>query len=136
MILDQEGILEDVMQNEIRSLRNASDLVRDLVRAEEGRARGDTYHHAYPDEYHHAYSAAAQHDAGVGSSRGSDIPPSYVAPPPRYEEEIEGEITVVDGFRYTPSNTDDTPESSIIDCSPRLSFETGRSTILTKDSRG
>jgi len=131
MILDQEGILEDVMQNEIRSLQNASDMVRDLVRAEEGRARGG-------DNYHHAYSAysPAQHGAGVGSSRASDTPPTYMAPPPRYEEEIEGEITVVDGFRYTPSNTDDTPESSIIDCSPRLSFETGRSTILTRDSLG
>merc|ERR1712169_34309 len=74
-------------------------------------------------------------EAGVGPSRLSDIPPSYSAPP-AYEEELAGELTVVDGFRYTPSNTDDTPESSIVDCSPRLSFETGRSTILTKDARG
>lgn len=135
MILEQEGVLEGVMQDEIRSLRlqNASDLVRNLVRAEEGRAGGD-YDRAYHNGYHQAYSPAS--DAGVGSSRLSSVPPTYIAPPPRYEEEMEGEITVVDGFQYTPSNTDDTPESSIVDCSPRLSFETGRSTIFTKDARG
>jgi hypothetical protein len=66
----------------------------------------------------------------------SDVPPSYSAPPPRYEDELEGEMTVVDGFRYTPSSTDDATESSIVDCSPRLSFETGRSTLLTKDAMG
>merc|ERR1711939_1219319 len=41
MILEQEGILEDVMQNEIRNLQSASDFVRDIIRAEEGRARSD-----------------------------------------------------------------------------------------------
>lgn len=131
MVLEQEGLLEDVMQNEIRTLRNASDLVRDLVRVEEGRARLNIYPHPQP----HYPSYSAELDAGVGSSHFSDLPPSYAAPPPRYEEELEGDLTVVDGFRYTPSNTDDTPESSIIDCSPRLSLETGRSTIVTKDAR-
>jgi hypothetical protein len=135
MILEQEGLLEGVMQNEIRSLRNASDLVRDLVRAEEGRARGggggaNDYHHPYPDG-RGGYSAP-ELDAGVGSSREAP-PPSYGMPPPRYEDEIEGEITVVDGFRYTPSNTDDTPDSSVVDCNTRLSLDTGRS---TKDARG
>ena len=132
MLLEQEGLLEDVMQSEIRTLQNATDLVRDLVRAEEGRARTDL--NAYPSGYYSRYSPA-ELEVGVGSSRLSDVPPSYVAPPPRYEEELEGELTVVDGFRYTPSNTDDTPESSIVDCSPRLSFETGRSTIITKDAQ-
>lgn len=131
MILEQEGILEDVMQQEIVTLRNATDLVRDLVRAEEGRAR--TEQHGRYGGYLPQYPPT-ELDAGEGSSRLSDVPPSYLAPPPRYEEDLEGELTVVDGFRYTPSNTDDTPESSIIDCSPRLSLETGRSTIDTKDA--
>lgn len=133
LILEQEGISDDVMQKEIRTLRNASDLVSDLIRAEEGRARPeyDSYHH---EVYVPAYSPA-ELDAGVGSSRLSDVAPSYVTPPPRYEEEFDGELTVVDGFQYTPSTTDDTSASSIVDCSPRLSFETGRSTILTKDAR-
>ncbi|KAK5190319.1 hypothetical protein LTR96_006332 [Exophiala xenobiotica] len=136
MILEQEGILEDVMQNEIRNLQvqSASDFVRDIIRAEEGRVRSDHRGHVYENGYSRAYTPA-ELEAGVGSSRLSDIPPSYSAPP-AYEEELAGELTVVDGFRYTPSNTDDTPESSVVDCSPRLSFETGRSTILTKDARG
>ncbi|EXJ77064.1 hypothetical protein A1O3_10222 [Capronia epimyces CBS 606.96] len=132
MVLEQEGLLEDVMQNEIRTLRNASDLVRDLVRVEEGRARFNVCNHAHHPPY--PYSPA-EHAGGIGSSNFSEVPPLYVAPPPRYEEELEGELTVVDGFRYTPSNTDDTPDSSIIDCSSRLSLETGGSTIASKDAR-
>ncbi|KIW93541.1 uncharacterized protein Z519_06146 [Cladophialophora bantiana CBS 173.52] len=131
MILDREGILEedDGLQKEIRTLRNASDFVRDLVQAEEGRARSGYRGHCDRDGFE-----PAELNAGTGSSSLSDIAPSYVTPPPRYEEELEGEIVVVEDFRYTPSNTDDTPESSIIDCSPRLSLETGRSTIVTKDA--
>ncbi|KIW22400.1 uncharacterized protein PV07_12289 [Cladophialophora immunda] len=132
MILDQESLLEegdDGLQKEIRTLRNASDFVRDLVQAEEGRSRSGYRGHCDREGFE-----PAELDAGVGSSGLSDIAPSYVTPPPRYEEELEGEIVVVDDFRYTPSNTDDTPESSIVDCSPRLSLETGRSTIVTKDT--
>lgn len=130
MILEQEGILEEAMQKEIQDLQITSDFVRDIMRAEEGRAthsRNHTCHRAY---------TPAELEAGVGPSRLSEIPPLYSAPPPRYEEELAGEITVVDGFTYTPSATDCTSESSVVDCSPRLSFETGRSTILTKDARG
>ncbi|OAP55373.1 hypothetical protein AYL99_10346 [Fonsecaea erecta] len=131
MILDQEGLGEeddDGLQKEIRTLRNASDFVRDLVQAEEGRATA-----GYRARCDREGFEPAELDAGVGSSGLSDIAPSYVTPPPRYEEELEGEIVVIEDFRYTPSATDDTPASSIIDCSPRLSLETGRSTIITKD---
>jgi len=119
MILEQEGILEDVMQTEINNLRSAHELVRDLVRAEEGRARRHLESGSFPSEL----------DAGIGSSRRPETLPSYSAPPPQYEEELAGDLTVVDGFLYTPSNTDDTPASSVIDCTPRLSFETGRTTL-------
>ncbi|KIW13887.1 hypothetical protein PV08_06668 [Exophiala spinifera] len=128
MILEQEGILEEAMQKEIQDLQTTSDFVRDIIRAEEGRAtQSRVYQRAF---------TPAELEAGVGPSRLPEIPPSYSAPPPRYEQELAGEITVVDGFTYTPSATDCTSESSVVDCSPRLSFETGRSTILTKDAQG
>ncbi|KEF57360.1 uncharacterized protein A1O9_05277 [Exophiala aquamarina CBS 119918] len=135
MILEREGISQDSLQRHILTLRDATDLVRNLVAAEEGRAQGD--YRAAPARYQSSYPSpytSSSYDAGVGSSRGSDNLPAY-APPPRYEEELEGEITVVDGFMYPASTTDDATESSIVDCSPRLSFETGRSTILTRDAR-
>jgi len=73
-------------------------------------------------------------DAGSSSSTISsgNVLPFYSLPPPRYEEEIEGEMTVVDGFRYTPTSTDDTPDSSVIDCSPRMSCDTGRTVVTTR----
>ncbi|OCT48129.1 hypothetical protein CLCR_03963 [Cladophialophora carrionii] len=137
-LLEHDGSAEDDdggLQKEVRTMQNATDFVRDLVQAEEGQAR-----HVRSTDYSPDGFEPAVLGGDVGSSRSSDIAPSYktdVTPPPRYEEELEGEMIVVDGFRYryTPSNTDDTPESSIVDCSPRLSLETGRSTILTKDTR-
>jgi len=136
MILEQEGISPDSLQRHILTLRDATDLVRNLVAAEEGRAQAD--YRAAPARYQSSYQSpysSSTYDAGVGSSRGTESLPSYAPPPPRYEEELEGEITVVDGFMYPASTTDDATESSIVDCSPRLSFETGRSTILTRDAR-
>ncbi|KAJ9630071.1 hypothetical protein H2204_008726 [Knufia peltigerae] len=130
MILEQEGVLEEAMRQEIQDLQITSDFLRDVIRAEEGRATYSRNH------AHRRAFTPAELEAGVGSSRLSEVPPSYSAPPPRYEEELAGEIAVVDGFTYTPSATDCTSESSVVDCSPRLSFETGRSTILTKDARG
>jgi hypothetical protein len=137
-LLEQDGLLEDDdggLQKEVRTMQNATDFVRDLVQAEEGRARNVRSGNHYADGFEPAVLGG-----DVGSSRSSDIAPSYktdVTPPPGYEEEFDGEVMVVDGFRYTytPSNTDDTSESSIVDCSPRLSLETGRSTILTKDTQ-
>jgi hypothetical protein len=136
MILEQEGITQDSLQRQILTLRDATDLVRNLVAAEEGRVHVD--YRALPSRYQlppqSPYTSSA-YDAVAGSSGVSESLPTYAPPPPRYEEELEGEMTVVDGFMYPPSTTDDATESSIVDCSPRLSFETGRSTILTRDAR-
>ncbi|KAJ9614612.1 hypothetical protein H2200_002749 [Cladophialophora chaetospira] len=139
-ILEDEGLLDDDgsgLHKEIRTMRNASEFVRDIVvEAEEGRARVVVSSHRCADGFE-----PAELNGGVGSSRSSDIAPSYktdATPPPQYEEHLEGEMIVVDGFRYTyssASTTDLSSESSIVDCSPRLSLETGRSTIVTKDTR-
>lgn len=136
MILEQEGISQDSLQRQILTLRDATDLVRNLVAAEEGRAPAD--YRALPSRYQSAYQSpygSSAYDTLAGSSGVSESLPTYAPPPPRYEEELEGDMTVVDGFMYPPSTTDDATESSIVDCSPRLSFETGRSTILTRDAR-
>jgi len=62
----------------------------------------------------------------------------YSLPPPQYEEELEGDLQVVDGFRYTPSSSSadlDTPDSSVVDCSPRMSSDTVRTVLTREDDR-
>ena len=136
MILEQEGISQDTLQRQILTLSDATDLVRNLIAAEEGRVQAE--HRALPARYQSTpqspYSSPS-YDAVVGSSRLSESLPPYPPPPPGYEEQLEGEVTVIHGFSYPASTADDATESSIVDCSPRLSFETGRSTILTRDAR-
>lgn len=110
---------DDVVVNrEISNLRAAHQMVGDMMRAEEGQSR-------FTHPTRHSRSAS-----------GSESLPSYRSGPPGYESGMEGDISVVDGFTgYTPSVTEDTPsatdespdtDSSIVDCSPRLSFETQR----------
>ncbi|KIV97186.1 hypothetical protein PV10_00965 [Exophiala mesophila] len=124
---------ENVLHRQIRALRDVASLVRNLVAAEEGRSQ------IQADGASESSSQSDQTPAPVYIASLSP-PPSYFAPP-QYEEEIRGEITVVEGFTYTPSHSGYTPssigdaaESSIVDCSPRLSFETGRSTVFTRDA--
>lgn len=126
VVLEQEGVLEGIMQEEIRSLRVAHQLAGEMVRAEEGRTRLYYEVNLQPSQRY----TPAELEAGLGSSRNGLLT-AYNAPPPRYEEEFDGELTVVDGFQYTPSDTDFVPESSIFDCSSRLSFDTG----TTKSTR-
>jgi hypothetical protein len=102
--------LENEMQHEIRKLETAAEL-------EEGRARfyNGT---STPHELHGQASSS-------GLRRQNSYPASdYSAPPPRYEAELDEEMIPVNGFGYTPSNTDETPESSVVDFSPRMSCET------------
>ena len=78
------------------------------------------------------------------SSSASSQSASSSIPPPRYEEELDSNIDVVDGFMYLPTfgreymhshaseggDADDiSPDSSVVDCSPRMSFDTGRTTF-------
>ena len=109
LILQQEGVLEAVMQTEIRNLEVAAEL-------EEGR-RGAR-----------VISQSRQElDGQPGTSRPNEqgfYTIEYSAPPPQYEAELDDDMMVVDGFGYTPSNTDETPDSSVVDFSPRMSTET------------
>lgn len=134
LILQQEGILEDAMQAELRELQGACEVVSDIVRAEEGRNRH--YNPAQHPSQQHA--SPAELDAGAsGLMRRSNSLPGYESrseggystEPPGYDEELGEELAVVDGFmyaplQYTPSASEDTPGSSVVDCSPRLSEET------------
>jgi hypothetical protein len=174
LILEQETVLEDAMQDEIRGLRVAQEIVGELVRAEEGRSR--LYYQAnlpqhqrsnYVTAEHHpippspSFSSSAPSSASapttetstLGRYRRSSSASSYSGssiPPPQYEEELEGDIEVVDGFTYSPTfghghahahtledgygyGDDSTPDSSVVDCSPRMSFDTGRTTLTAKE---
>ena len=122
LILQQEGVLEAVMQTEIRNLEVAAEL-------EEGR-RGAR-----------VISQSRQElDGQPGTSRPNEqgfYTIEYSAPPPQYEAELDDDMMVVDGFGYTPSNTDETPDSSVVDFSPRMSTETllTNTTNTTKSDR-
>lgn len=133
MILDQEGRLEAVMEDEIHSLRIAHEIVGDMVRAEEGRST--FYRRANLPPHSQATFTPVELEAATASISRTPSLPSYhthsdagsssnESPPPRYEEELEGEITVVDGFQYTPSNTESTASSSVVSYSPRMSMAT------------
>lgn len=111
LIIEQESILESAMQAEIHELRNAHEVVNDMVRAEEGR---------YIHELDGGMSGVRLHsislpDYDSRSESGSTEPPTY-------EEQLAG-FSVVDGFQYTPEGTRSTPGSSVVDTSPRISLD-------------
>jgi hypothetical protein len=151
LIQEQEGILEDAMHEEIRQLRAAHDVVNDLVRvAEEGRAVAHAPCQCHRTSHPYSPSVASTYPP---TSIVSDVPsrplsrtdslPSYrSAPPsepPNYDSEVDMSEIVANGFRqYTSSATSETtshwtPDSSVVDVSPRPSAETLRypQSILT-----
>ena len=111
LVIDQESILESAMQAEIYELRNAHEVVNNIVRAEEGRCIHEL-------------------DGGMGGVRSNTLSlPDYDSrseggstEPPTYEEQMAGD-SVVDGFQYTPEGTRSTPASSVVDTSPRISLD-------------
>lgn len=121
---------DDVMRADINSLRRAHEIVGQLMLAEEGRAQRDTSRVSTPRNVSPSNSGRSIHSV-------STLPP-YVAPPPRYSQELSRDMVVVDGFRYTPSNSeatvtssassfiidDDATVSSVVDCRSRMSFDT------------
>ncbi|KAL5116153.1 hypothetical protein ACEQ8H_005929 [Pleosporales sp. CAS-2024a] len=141
LIQHQESVLEAAMQTEIRQLRAAHDAVNDLVRgAEEGRMIGHR-----PCNCRHSYSpslASTNPPASIVSELSSrplsrtDSLPSYrsnpSSEPPNYDSEVDMSEIVANGFRQYLSSTMSertshwTPDSSVIDVSPRPSAETLR----------
>jgi len=120
LILQQEAILENVMQEEIRELHNAHGVFLGVAgAAEEGRA---------PLPQMSQISRRTTSPPSYRSRASSGRPPSY-----NEFDDNTGDV-VVDGFyRYTPSGTnctpegtESTPDSSVVSVSPRLSFETLR----------
>ena len=104
------------MHGDFRALRNAHGVVSDLVRAEEGRIMN-------------------VHELNGSERRGSsETLPRYeseILQPPTYEE-TSIDDGVVDGFQYTPAESEDTPDSSVIDTSPRTSRD-GRDSDFGKE---
>ncbi|KAF2713357.1 hypothetical protein K504DRAFT_135932 [Pleomassaria siparia CBS 279.74] len=153
LIQDQESILEEAMQEEIKQLRAAHLVVNSIVQAEEGRA------HSHVDAHIHCHCHAHTHTIAPAPysplSTVSTYPPSSVASlpsrplsrtsslpdyqsevssdPPAYEEDEDISDMVPNGFRYSSSSSSSssassrwTPNSSIVDVSPRPSADTLR----------
>ena len=107
-VLRQEGVLEDVMSDDIRALRNAHRIVSDITIAEEG--SGSLIYEVEGSERRRSVSTLPGYE-----SEGSQ-PPSYSDA----GDGLEGAM-VVDGFRYTAAETEFRSDSSVISTSPRIS---------------
>jgi hypothetical protein len=144
LIQEQEDVLEDAMQEEIRQLRAAHDVVNDLVRdAEEGRVMGHSScnchrtSHPYSPSIASTYPPTSLPEIPSRPLSRTDSLPSYrsdpPSEPPNYDSEVDMEGVVANGFRqYSSSITRSettshwTPDSSVVDVSPRPSAETLR----------
>ncbi|CBX99286.1 hypothetical protein IAQ61_000579 [Plenodomus lingam] len=149
LIQEQEGVLEEAMQDEIRQLRVAHEIVNDLVRdAEEGRIVNHAPCHCHRQPPRAPYSPLSTASTYPPTSlpeipsrplSRTDSLPSYRsgAPtePPNYDSEVDMSDIVANGFRQyttaTRSTTSEvsshwTPDSSIVDVSPRPSADTLR----------
>lgn len=104
----QEAVLEDVMADDIRALRNAHRVVSSITAAEEGR-HGFVYE-AEGSERQRSVSTLPGYE-----SEGS-LPPSYDDTGDSYDG-----TAAVNGLRYNSVDAEFTPDSSVISTSPRLS---------------
>lgn len=130
LVLEQEGILQDVMQVEIQQATSPEQVARDLAPQPPRLARRRT--DSLPS--YRRNSNASSRSAASGN------------PPPQYDEEFNGDVDVVDGFTFSQlygghrrfesdgfaESVDTSPDSSVVDCSPRMSFDTGRTALSTK----
>ena len=149
------------MQEEIRQLRAAHEVVESLVQAEEGRVSA-SYSRAqrnqptpFAPQRTSSSSASSSMPPSASTSLGTspqhllnhhrplarvDSLPDYgsdsgMSDPPEYQTDDDDSDVVVDGFReYTPSRNASiwTPGSSIPDVSPRESGETIRSIYMRR----
>ncbi|KAH7052143.1 hypothetical protein B0J12DRAFT_65221 [Macrophomina phaseolina] len=97
LILDQEGRLEDAMQEEIRNLRTAHELAHDIVQAEQGRSTSASpgpstcpcvSGHPHPHVQAHAHAHAHMqpyphpHMQPIAHPHAHHMPQGMYAPPP------------------------------------------------------
>jgi hypothetical protein len=157
LIQHQESVLEDAMQEEIRQLRVAHGIVNELVGAEEGmlgRLHCPRPHHSIPPAPYSPISTTSTYPPtslpelpSRPLSRTDSLPGYASSSPPAYEEDEDLSGIVPNGFRnYAPSVTASsvvsgvssrwTPDSSIVDVSPRPSAETLRSMFERTEGAG
>lgn len=113
-VFEQESILDVAMNDDIRALRCAHVVVSGITAAEEGRNN-----YIYEAE-------ASERRRSVVTLPGYE---SEGTQPPGYDE---NRISVVDGFRYALAESVDTPDSSVISTSPRISRD-GRDSDFGKE---
>ncbi|KAF2279195.1 uncharacterized protein EI97DRAFT_168039 [Westerdykella ornata] len=145
LINPHEMILEEAMQEEIRQLRTAHGIVNSLVQAEEGRIvtsqstghRHCSCNHGYsipPSPTSSTYSSDSLADLSSRPlSRTSSLPGYHSdtsTAPPAYESDDDVGELVANGYRVNLSTMSNasrwTPDSSVVDVSPRPSAETLR----------
>ena len=118
-VLQQEEILEAVMKEDIRALRNSHRVVSNITAAEEGRT--DFVYDSDGSE------ARRSRDTLPGYESDATQPPGYEIDPGSCEEP-----RISDEFRYNPAENEDTPDSSVVSTSPRISRD-GRDSEYEKD---
>ncbi|KAL8728202.1 MAG: hypothetical protein Q9166_005550 [cf. Caloplaca sp. 2 TL-2023] len=105
-ILEQEQVLEEVMKEDLRKLRNQHRIDNSISAAEQGRS-------------------IYVYDGDDSRRRSRETLPGYESEgtqPPSYDIDGEGEVgRVANGFRYIPADLENTPDSSVISTSPRTS---------------
>lgn len=119
LVHQQEEILETVMKDEIRALFHAHREENNLAAAEEGR-----------NHYVHEMDGRSER------RRSMTTLPDYESEgtqPPGYESDA---VSLSDRFLlYTPVDSEDTPDSSVISTSPRISRD-GRDSDFEKEVLG
>lgn len=115
-VLEQESLLESVMEDEIRILRNANRIESSIDAAEEGR-NDYIYDRGGPSERRRSMVTLPGYE-----SEGTQ--------PPGYESDVG---SIIAAIRSRPIEDEDTPDSSIISTSPRISRD-GHDSDFGKDS--
>ena len=129
LLTNQDGESAGILGPQLERLRTFHEfLFREVTR----RAREDSARVEQSQTQTDQQPPAELDAAADRASIRSETLPAYSLPPPSYRNGLGSEFSVVTGFTgYTPSGSEDTPddattESSVVDCSPRLSFESTR----------
>jgi hypothetical protein len=114
-VFEQEEILEIVMKDEIRALRHAHRVGGDVGAAEEGR-----------NQFVYETDSRSERRRSMATLPGYETEGTQ---PPGYESDT---LSVSDTFRFIPVESEDTPDSSVVSTSPRISRD-GRDSDFGKD---